>query len=50
MTSIDTEDRPSGWRLIHFQAMTVWGFTMTDADRQPLQNRVSRTYRTIRAT
>src|ERR1700680_4211205 len=52
MTSRDTEGRPSGWRLFHFQyslnplrcqAMTVWGLTMTNADRQPLQNRASHT-------
>src|ERR1700730_9329057 len=43
MTSSDTEGRPSGWRLFHFQysrnplrcqAMTVSGLTMTNADRQ----------------
>jgi len=45
---------PSGWRLFHFQysrsplrcqGMTVSGLTMTNADRQPLQNRASHTHR-----
>ncbi len=54
MTSRDTEGRPSGWRLFHFQysrnpfrcqAMTVSGLTMTNADRQPLHSRESHTHR-----
>src|SRR5882762_5490908 len=54
MTSRDTEGRPSGWRLFHFQygrnplrcqAMTVSGLTMTNADRQPLQNGASHAHR-----
>src|ERR1700686_2919298 len=54
MTSRDTEGRPSGWRLFHFQysrnplrcqAMTVSGLTMSNADHQPLQNRARDTHR-----
>src|SRR5882762_9309956 len=54
MTSRDTEGRPRGWRLFHFQysrnplrcqAMTVSGLTMSNADRQPLQNRASHAHR-----
>src|SRR5438445_12535074 len=53
MTCSDTEGRPSGWRLFHFQysrnplrcqAMTVSGLTMTNADRQALQNSASHTH------
>ncbi len=54
-TSLDTEGRPSRWRLFQFQysrkplrcqAMTVSGLTMSKVDRQSFHKRESQTHRT----
>ncbi len=55
ITSLDTEGRHSGWRLLQLQysrnlrrchAITVSDLTITSADRQPLQIRDSQTQNT----
>lgn len=54
MTSLDTQGRPRGWRLLKLQysrnplrcqAMTVSGLTITRTALQPLHSRESQTHR-----